>query len=258
MQRNLYEKLADTKGYINLIKYDLKDGDHHYIMPHFHNANEIIFVRSGEYFVRVGEEERVLKEGEMAFISSFVPHTYKAMGKATVYAFVFSKDIIDSVLKGKVFPTFMQKNDAYGLLDIICGFTVNGWDIGDYKFKNGIINAFLGVLMASYPLVDKQGDGANEFVAEVMSYLDEHFSEDVSLKKLADNFGYTESYFSRRFNSMTGMSLREYLNRRRVKQALKLQAENPNLPLSKIAVSVGFNCLNTFYRVYYKYINDFE
>lgn len=256
MSKHLYEKLADQTGYINLLKYDLKEGDYHHIMPHFHNANEVVFVKEGEYFVKVGEEERVLKTGEMAFIGSFIPHSYKFMGKATIYTFVFSKDIVDALLKGKVFPTFMEKNDAYGLLDIICNYTSSGWDVGDHKFKSGIVNAFLGVLIASYPLVDKPKDGVGEFVAEVMKYLDENYKEDVSLKKLADNFGYTESYFSRRFNNFTGMSLREYLNRKRVKEAVKLHAENPNLPLSKIAVMVGFTCLNTFYRVYYKYIEE--
>lgn len=256
MKQNLYEKIADRNGYINLIKYDLTDGEYHHIMPHFHNANELIFVKSGDYMVRVGEEERILHTGEMVFIGSLIPHSYKFIGKAVVYALVFGKDIADSVLKGKVFPTFMEKNDAYGLLDIICDYTYSGWDIGDYKFKSGIVNAFLGVLMASYPLYDKPKDGVGEFIAEVMRYIDEHYKEDISLKTLADYFGYTESYFSRRFNNFTGMSLREYINRKRVKEAVKIHTENPSLPLSKVAMTVGFTCLNTFYRVYYKYVED--
>lgn len=256
MGQNIYEKIADRNGYINLIRYDLLDGEYHHIMPHFHNANEIVFVKDGDYMVRVGEEERVLHAGEAAFISSLVPHSYKTMGKAVVYAFVFGKDIADSVLNGKVFPAFMQKNDAYNLLNIICEYTYSGWSVGDYKFKRGVINAFLGVLMASYPLFDKPKNGIGEFVAEVMSFIDEHYTEDVSLRELADKFGYTESYFSRRFNNFTGMSLREYINRKRIKEAAKIHRENPSLPLSKVAMSVGFTCLNTFYRVYYKYLEE--
>lgn len=86
-----------------------------------------------------------------------------------------------------------------------------------------------------------------------MGYVEEHFREKITLSQLANKFGYASSYFSRTFNEFAGISLREYVNRLRIVETLKLKKMNENLPWAKIASKVGYVSLNTFYRAYAKY-----
>ena len=49
------------------------------------------------------------------------------------------------------------------------------------------------------------------------------------------------------------MSLREYVNRRRIAEVLRLKAKNPAAPLFSLALDCGYVSEKTFYRALAKY-----
>ena len=49
------------------------------------------------------------------------------------------------------------------------------------------------------------------------------------------------------------MSLREYVNRRRMRAVNEMIEAQPNLSLTKVMKEVGYKSWNTFYRNYQKY-----
>ena len=74
-------------------------------------------------------------------------------------------------------------------------------------------------------------------------------TESLTLEGLAAAFGYSKNYFSAMFNRVTGMHLKDYVNRLRLQRAkARLDSKNRSETVLEIASDCGFNSLNTFYR----------
>jgi len=85
---------------------------------------------------------------------------------------------------------------------------------------------------------EKNPDNFN--ISDIESFIREHFSDDLSLKVVAERFHYTSSYLSRMFKEKTGQNLTKYLNHCRLSEAKRLLI-GTQLQVSKVAKLVGFN-----------------
>ena len=119
--------------------------------------------------------------------------------------------------------------------------------------RRGFITLLFGMLRNYCGTVPRAASKNNELLVEVMTYINEHITEDITLDGLAKHFGYEKTYFSRVFNKFLGINLREYLNRYRIGEAVRIKQENPGVPISKIAEACGFDSPNTYYRALKKY-----
>jgi len=73
----------------------------------------------------------------------------------------------------------------------------------------------------------------------IVRYVDEHYTENLSLENLAERFGYNPAYFSRKFRQMTGLPVSQYILGRRVSRACFLLITT-RMPLDEISESLGF------------------
>ena len=76
-------------------------------------------------------------------------------------------------------------------------------------------------------------------------YIDENLDTKLTLSLLASKCFYNPSYFSRTFKEKFGMTLTEYINRKRVASASKLLLES-DMSVGEIALAVGFGNENYF------------
>lgn len=84
---------------------------------------------------------------------------------------------------------------------------------------------------------------------DILTYLEEHYSEPVTLKDAASQAGFSACYFSRYFKRLTGTNFNRYLNLIRISYATdKLSSTNETV--TSIALSCGFNNIRTFNRVF--------
>ena len=79
--------------------------------------------------------------------------------------------------------------------------------------------------------------------------LDADLGGTLSLQQVAAEFGLSVSYFSRAFRASTGLPPHQWLLRQRVKAAQQLMSVQ-DLPLSEIAISVGFANQSHFTKVF--------
>lgn len=73
--------------------------------------------------------------------------------------------------------------------------------------------------------------------------------ESLTLKLLAQEFGYSESHFSRRFRQVSGMQFRDYLRYRKLAFALRQLRDTDNSVL-QIALDHGFSSHEAFTRAF--------
>lgn len=86
----------------------------------------------------------------------------------------------------------------------------------------------------------------------VLEYIDRHLDQPLDLRILAEVACFSPFHFHRLFNAWMGMTLGEYLRKRRIEYgALKLIAQ-PQLSILQVAVSVGFGSGEAFARAFRK------
>lgn len=88
-----------------------------------------------------------------------------------------------------------------------------------------------------------------ELIKSVITYIHEHYQEDLSLSSLADHFHISQEYFSRQFHHYVGKTFRDYLSSYRLYKAYD-DVVNGESTIQDIARVHGFLNVKSFIRVF--------
>jgi two-component system response regulator YesN len=96
-------------------------------------------------------------------------------------------------------------------------------------------------------------DNSENTVSSIVDYVNSHYRDtDISLKKIAYVFSYTEKYLSSLFKKQMNVGFNSYLNNLRVQYAQEL-IEKYEKSVSKIATLCGYSDAMYFSKVFKKY-----
>lgn len=84
----------------------------------------------------------------------------------------------------------------------------------------------------------------------VISYLNNRYAENITLDMLQEHFFMSKYYLCRTFHKATGLTIHEYLRRKRLTRVRELKAEGKTI--MEAALQVGFGNYSSFYRAYRK------
>lgn len=90
------------------------------------------------------------------------------------------------------------------------------------------------------------------FVCAVRAYVERHLGENVAVRDIAAAVGLHPSYCNTRFHAETGESLKQYIHRRKTREAQRLLRETPR-SISEIGTALGYFDQSHFTRVFKKY-----
>ena len=93
--------------------------------------------------------------------------------------------------------------------------------------------------------------GYSQSVKDIISYIDFHYAEDLSLSFFANMFSLTKTYLSGLFKKETGITLTDFIHQVRIRKALTL-LNSSSLPIATIATACGYNDINYFIRTFKK------
>ncbi len=88
-------------------------------------------------------------------------------------------------------------------------------------------------------------------IDQVKEYIDEHFRESISIKEIARMFYLNPAYLGQLFIRSMGVSISDYINKRRIDEVKRLTAI-PGGSVSEALDSVGYNNYGYFYRKFRK------
>lgn len=116
------------------------------------------------------------------------------------------------------------------------------------QVMQGYILLIVGKLL---PLLSLKDAPAESFSAlqSVLLYLNEHFQEPMTRDSLADAVGYNRSYISHLFSDSLQTTLTDYLTTLRLDAAERMLLYS-SVPVSQIAMSLGFGSIRSFNRVF--------
>lgn len=89
----------------------------------------------------------------------------------------------------------------------------------------------------------------NETVEQICAYLSANYAQKFSLTEVATQFYISPYYLSRLFRRVTGSSIVDYINSRRI-EAAQLLLETTDLSISSVAEQTGFSTAAHFRRVF--------
>ncbi len=101
-------------------------------------------------------------------------------------------------------------------------------------------------------LGDAGAGGRDEVVADMLRYLQQHFSEKILMSDLEKQCHYSGAMLNRRFKAQTGMTFNEYVIRYRVTEAVRMMRDGRSV--NDTAASCGFSDYKYFNTVFRKYV----
>lgn len=107
----------------------------------------------------------------------------------------------------------------------------------------------LNILSQIAIIGDSQAAKANAIVDTIISYMSEHYADNITNQQLGELFGYHPNYLNQLFTRYTGKSLYHYLQNIRIMHAISL-LQNTDLPVFTIATKIGFRDFPHFSRYF--------
>ena len=225
---------------------------------HLHRSFEFITVFSGEVVVTVGPEKNTLCAGESLLVPPFAPHSIESLPDAIFFIAVFSGDYVEEVaglFKSKRADRHKFKlsgTTAEYVLSNLCPFRSL---VGENSRKMSIPKRFL-LRSCLYAICSEFLNGAtlvpnkkeDALILDMLSYIEAHYLEDITLRDMARTLGYSHEYVSRVFNRTLGISFKTLVNQYRTECAISLMRTSGD-SLVSIAMASGFQSLRSFNRV---------
>lgn len=105
--------------------------------------------------------------------------------------------------------------------------------------------------LAAY-LTESREKRPHRWIEQALAYLQEHYNEPLSLRKLADTVFLSPNYMCSLFKEETGQNISDYLTRLRIEKAKELLGVN-GMKIYEVANQVGYTDSRYFNKVFKKY-----
>lgn len=113
--------------------------------------------------------------------------------------------------------------------------------------------AFIQIILARtlplFEMIDKSSVGSNDIIYQTVSYIAAHYTEELTLSKMAHDLGISQSSLSRVFSGTFHTNFNRYLNEARLDYACSLLLHSDHTILD-ICILAGFDSQRTFNRVF--------
>lgn len=96
-------------------------------------------------------------------------------------------------------------------------------------------------------------DSYIRMINKTEDYIEEHLSEKIGLKELAQNVNYTEYHFHRLFKKYSRETLKQFINRIKMERSGVFLLVNPNVSITEIAQSYGYSDSSSYCKAFKKH-----
>lgn len=222
---------------------------------HVHDVVEIICLQTGSVRMTIAGKELLLIPGDIAIAFPNVPHSYDMVSEdASGLTLIFLPDAIVEFYHTfrtmqPMYPLLTQGEQDAAMQPIIRGF-LNAVDHEKADaLKLGYLHLFLSYLFVCLPLIRGGRNPHLSMANQVLQYISEHFTEDLTLENTAHALGISRIHLSHIFSQQLHINFRQYINTLRIDRARTL-LRNPSYSISQIAYLCGYGNQRTFHRAF--------
>lgn len=236
---------------------------------HFHDVYEIYYFISGDADYLVEGKEYHLTPNSLILLSPFVMHSVKVNSTADYIRCCIFFRPEDIILERRSFllscfpgqskyanqqEIFFENTEVYNLEVYFRNFTRLNHLPKEKQTQYYPI--FLEALLSQIHFMSQtihqsrfHNDTSTKIV-DLIHYLNEHMTENISLDDLASRFYLSKYYITRAFKKATGTTIINYLTHKRIILARQFMLNGDTA--SEASLKVGFSDYSAFYRAYKK------
>ena len=239
---------------------------------HQHDFIEIVFVTSGEALQSVNGKEYSVRDGDVIFINYGAVHSFVPVNEFSYVNVCFMPELLIEKITGEnalallsltAFDELCESGNG-GMIrflgkervcvEFILKEMLFEQEKGDAQSRKIIENYFNVLLekMLRKTKVDDSSENDSDVWRQLAEHIDDNLSDKLTLVDLAQKIFYNPSYLSRAFKQHYGVTLTEYVAKKRVEKAINL-LKNGNASVDEICEDVGFSDRGAFYRAFDKY-----
>ena len=210
------------------VYFDIYQSDNQLVPSHWHAHVEILYISSGSMHVICREESFLLHTGDIFLVNSGDIHYTRTIGRTETYLLQIPFDFFNQMLPGfasirfqeyfsaekyKNDPVFCEMRDHLLTMGYLYKNEKNG-----YQFLFGShLHHFLYILYTSYVLPQSQSTVSQDTktltrLKDIITYVERHYMEPLSLSDISDRFALNPEYFCRFFKKNMGFTFLEYVN----------------------------------------------
>lgn len=246
--------------------------DGFFVQRHWHSGIEMIKIKKGSYTVEVNLEKFTMREGDFCIFNSEELHQIRGNEAVTLHdVIIFQPQILafsyeDEVQRELIGPLMSHKDSLVHVMHpgdrgymefavgyeriVACGLIQeDGWY---YEAKIGVLGLLnqLKKNQMIHPFESMQSAAEKEKIdryKRVVSYIEEHYKEKVSLEELAGAAQCNAQYLCHVFKEIAGVPPVRYLINYRVERAKELLQKSTQTVL-EISLNCGFENVSYFIR----------
>lgn len=256
-----YTDLAQFRMYHNVEAEDYP--------AHWHMGIEIIMPLKNCYTVMLHKEPIMLNERDIVIINTGIIHGLKApdWGERIIIQFDIALLNILKEFETMLFmmPSTMvfRESDENGIYPVIYRNLKN--IVEEYDENKPFHEAFIySRLIEIYGELARRELYRKEILRtddtgkqlgyigamlRTCDYINHHFMDNITLEQAASVSGFSKFHFTRVFKQFMSMTFYEYLNQKRIQQAMMLLRNN-EMSIMDIAMESGFNSISSFNRTF--------
>lgn len=213
----------------------------------------LLLVDTGELQVEFNGKTFVARARDIVFIDCKQPHAYRALTSLSFRYFHFegssSKAFYDILTERYGYLMHPSKQITIeSAMSTLVGLAYDGL-LNEYKIS-AQVHIILSELAAQSASAYNPQDTV---IAQAISYLEQHFTEELTVENLAAVVNLSPFYFSRLFRKFTNMSPHAYQVHLRVTLARQLLASS-NQAVERISDNCGFSSPQHFIRCFKQHV----
>ena len=232
---------------------------------HEHSAVEILLTLEGMVTYTIEDKIYQVRKGEILIVPPDTLHSLSMGEGSSRYLFLFESDAIMAMRDLKAMASYFHKpfhlrdgSDAHVRIRELLLRAREAYEKREMMWNTMCYSCILRVyatLGQRYLSGIKPRTGDNmrnmdsEVINAVMTYINNHYREELSLEDVARFAGFSRYYFSRSFKRQTGYSFKDYLCQKRLQVAMDLLIRT-NRSMRDVAIESGFGSVATFNRVF--------
>jgi AraC-like DNA-binding protein len=243
---------------------DIEPKQEPFILHNHSNRFEVILFISGDITYQVEGSIYYPQLHDILIVQPYELHSLVLHGNTTYERIVLS-----------IYSDFFVKNNCEEFKDIFRNRPVGSGNLLPSKItmESGALDAIKRIeqylkdgatLIANCALMEflyllnkncsheSQPQVIDKRIKNIIMYINEHITEDLSLNQLADMFFLNKSHLCRKFKTATGLTLSQYINYKKVLLVQELYEQGTTL--AEASLNVGFSNYSYFYKVYRKII----
>ncbi|MGC5773221.1 AraC family transcriptional regulator [Paenibacillus pabuli] len=236
---------------------------------HYHDAYEILYLISGDFYYFIGDRTYQVAGGTLLFMDIHEMHKLVNSG-CNMYervTLLFKKEFLQhfctngqceellEMFKSDYRALKMTGRDQYFIEQLFQKMIQEGKKQarGYEQYQQLLLVELL--LYLNRKLFDNlaapfvESNRTHKKVLDIVNYVNQHYMEPLSLCEISRKFDISSSYLCRTFKQSTGFSFIEYINNIRIKEARDLLVGS-SFNVTEIAGMVGFDNTSHFGRTF--------